>query len=60
LYLFQVLFFYKAAPKAAEGSNAAPPAPELPVYTVITSPATTYQEFPTALEGKTMWKSDLR
>lgn len=38
--------------KAAEGSNAAPPAPELPVYTVITSPATTYQEFPTALEGK--------
>lgn len=38
--------------KAAEGSNAAPPAPELPVYTVISSPATTYQEFPTALEGK--------
>ncbi len=38
--------------KAAEGSNAAPPAPELPVYTVITSPATVYQEFPTALEGK--------
>ncbi len=38
--------------KAAEGSDMAPPAPELPVYTVITSPATTYQEFPTALEGK--------
>ncbi|WP_308006649.1 efflux RND transporter periplasmic adaptor subunit [uncultured Chryseobacterium sp.] len=38
--------------KAAEGANAAPPAPELPVYTVITSPATTYQEFPAALEGK--------
>lgn len=38
--------------KAAEGSNAAPPAPALPVYTVITAPATVYQEFPTALEGK--------
>ncbi|KQM50321.1 efflux RND transporter periplasmic adaptor subunit [Chryseobacterium sp. Leaf201] len=38
--------------KAAEGANMAPPIPELPVYTVITSPATTYQEFPTALEGK--------
>jgi len=38
--------------KAAEASNQAPPAPELPVYTVIASPATTYQEFPTALEGK--------
>lgn len=38
--------------KAAEGTNAAPPAPKLPVYTVTTSPATIYQEFPTALEGK--------
>lgn len=38
--------------KAAESSNAAPPAPALPVYTVITAPATVYQEFPTALEGK--------
>ncbi len=38
--------------KAAEGSAAAPPPPELPVYTVITAPATVYQEFPTALEGK--------
>ncbi|WP_294222302.1 efflux RND transporter periplasmic adaptor subunit [uncultured Chryseobacterium sp.] len=37
--------------KAAEGSATAPP-PELPVYTVITAPATVYQEFPTALEGK--------
>lgn len=37
--------------QAAESSNAAP-APELPVYSVITSPATIYQEFPTALEGK--------
>lgn len=38
--------------KAADNSNQAPPAPELPVYTVISSPVTTYQEFPTALEGK--------
>ncbi len=38
--------------KAAEGSATAPPPPELPVYTVITAPATVYQEFPTALEGK--------
>lgn len=38
--------------KAAENSGAAFPTPELPVYTVISSPATTYQEFPTALEGK--------
>lgn len=38
--------------KAAENNNQAPPAAELPVYTVISSPATTYQEFPTALEGK--------
>ncbi|WP_294248003.1 efflux RND transporter periplasmic adaptor subunit [uncultured Chryseobacterium sp.] len=38
--------------KAAENSGTAFPTPELPVYTVISSPATTYQEFPTALEGK--------
>lgn len=38
--------------KAAENASQAPPAPELPVYHVISSPATTYQEFPTALEGK--------
>ncbi|RMZ57896.1 efflux RND transporter periplasmic adaptor subunit [Chryseobacterium nematophagum] len=39
--------------KAAEGSTpSTPPAPELPIYTVITSPATIYQEFPTSLEGK--------
>lgn len=38
--------------KSAEGSNALPPAPELPVYTVTTSSTSTYQEYPTALEGK--------
>jgi len=38
--------------KAAEGAGALPPPPELPVYTVITSNTSTFQEFPTALEGK--------
>ncbi len=38
--------------KAAENSGAAFPIPELPVYTVTSAPATTYREFPTALEGK--------
>ena len=38
--------------KAAESAGALPPAPELPVYTVITSNTSTFQEFPTALEGK--------
>jgi len=38
--------------KAAEGAGALPPPPELPVYIVITSNTSTFQEFPTALEGK--------
>lgn len=52
IVLISSIILLQSCTKAAEGSNAAPPAPELPVYTVITSPATTYQEFPTALEGK--------
>jgi membrane fusion protein (multidrug efflux system) len=52
IVLISSIILLQNCTKAAEGSNAAPPAPELPVYTVITSPATTYQEFPTALEGK--------
>ncbi|ASK30545.1 efflux transporter periplasmic adaptor subunit [Chryseobacterium sp. T16E-39] len=52
LLLITSIILLQNCSKAAEGSNQAPPAPELPVYTVITSPATTYQEFPTALEGK--------
>lgn len=51
IVLISSIILLQNCTKAAEGSNAAP-APELPVYTVITSPATTYQEFPTALEGK--------
>ncbi|KFE99503.1 RND transporter [Chryseobacterium formosense] len=52
IVLISSIILLQNCTKAAEGSNAAPPAPELPVYTVISSPATTYQEFPTALEGK--------
>lgn len=52
IVLISSIILLQNCSKAAEGSNQAPPAPELPVYTVITSPATTYQEFPTALEGK--------
>lgn len=50
--LIATVIFLQNCSKAAENNNQAPPAPELPVYTVISSPATTYQEFPTALEGK--------
>ncbi|WP_294318245.1 efflux RND transporter periplasmic adaptor subunit [uncultured Chryseobacterium sp.] len=52
LILMASIIFLQNCTKAAEGSAAAPPPPELPVYTVITAPATVYQEFPTALEGK--------
>lgn len=52
IILISSIILLQNCTKAAEGGNMAPPAPELPVYTVITSPATTYQEFPTALEGK--------
>ncbi|MDQ0592885.1 membrane fusion protein (multidrug efflux system) [Chryseobacterium ginsenosidimutans] len=52
IVLISSIILLQNCTKAAEGGNMAPPTPELPVYTVITSPATTYQEFPTALEGK--------
>lgn len=52
IVLISSIILLQNCTKAAENSNQAAPAPELPVYTVITSPATTYQEFPTALEGK--------
>src|SRR5215831_12239555 len=38
-------------PSVAENTGAMPP-PPLPVVTVTTAPATTYQEFPASLEGK--------
>ncbi|MCW3160064.1 efflux RND transporter periplasmic adaptor subunit [Chryseobacterium oryctis] len=52
IILISSIILLQNCTKAAENPNTAPPSPELPVYTVITSPATTYQEFPTALEGK--------
>lgn len=52
IVLISSIILLQNCSKAAENSNQAPSAPALPVYTVITSPATTYQEFPTALEGK--------
>lgn len=52
IVLISSIILLQNCTKAAEGGNMAPPTPELPVYTVISSPATTYQEFPTALEGK--------
>jgi len=52
IVLIASIILLQSCSKAAENTNQAPPAPELPVYTVITSPATVYQEFPTALEGK--------
>ncbi|UZT99897.1 efflux RND transporter periplasmic adaptor subunit [Chryseobacterium fluminis] len=52
IVLISSIILLQNCTKAAEGANTTPPAPELPVYTVISSPATTYQEFPTALEGK--------
>jgi membrane fusion protein (multidrug efflux system) len=52
IILISSIILLQNCTQAAENSNAALPAPELPVYSVITSPATVYQEFPTALEGK--------
>ena len=52
IVLIASIILLQSCSKAAENTNQAPPAPELPVYTLITSPATVYQEFPTALEGK--------
>jgi len=52
IVLISSIILLQNCTKAAEGANTTSPAPELPVYTVISSPATTYQEFPTALEGK--------
>jgi membrane fusion protein (multidrug efflux system) len=52
IVLISSIILLQNCTKAAENSNQAPPAPALPIYTVITSSASTYQEFPTALEGK--------
>ncbi|WP_027382453.1 efflux RND transporter periplasmic adaptor subunit [Epilithonimonas caeni] len=52
IVLISSIIFLQSCTKAADNTAMAFPTPELPVYTVITSPATTYQEFPTSLEGK--------
>ncbi|ASW75993.1 RND transporter [Chryseobacterium piperi] len=51
IVLISSIILLQNCSKAAE-SNQAPAAPALPVYTVTSSPATTYQELPTSLEGK--------
>lgn len=52
IVLLSSIIFLQSCTKAAETSNALPPAPALPIFTVTSAPATIYQEFPTALEGK--------
>lgn len=39
-------------PSAAENTGMNMPPPQLPVITITTAPATTYQDFPATLEGK--------
>jgi len=43
---------YGCSSSAAENTGMGMPPPQLPVITITTSPATTYQEFPASLEGK--------
>jgi membrane fusion protein (multidrug efflux system) len=59
IVLISSIILLQSCTKAAEGSM---PHHQLLNFRFIplSPPATTYQEFPTALEGKTMWKSDLR
>jgi len=53
IYLGSVIIVeYGCTSSAAENSSMAMPPPQLPVVTVTTAPATTYQEFPVSLEGK--------
>ena len=53
IYLGSVIIVeYGCTSSAAENSSMAMPPPQLPVVTVTTAPATTYQEFPASLEGK--------
>ena len=46
-----IILEYGCSSSAAENTMTMPP-PQLPVITVSTAPATTYQEFPASLEGK--------
>ncbi|MCW2471420.1 membrane fusion protein (multidrug efflux system) [Elizabethkingia anophelis] len=52
ILLSGIILLLNSCSKASETTGQAPPPPQVPVYTVVSSPATTYQEFPAALEGK--------
>ncbi|MDV4042773.1 efflux transporter periplasmic adaptor subunit [Elizabethkingia anophelis] len=52
ILLSGIIILLNSCSKASETVGQAPPPPQVPVYTVVSSPATTYQEFPAALEGK--------
>lgn len=52
LLLLIAVVEYSCSSSAAEDSTKMPPPPALPVITITTAPATTYQEFPASLEGK--------
>lgn len=54
ILLSGIIILLNSCSKASETVGQAPPPPQVPVYTVVSSPATTYQEFPAALEGKIM------
>jgi membrane fusion protein (multidrug efflux system) len=49
--VFIAFLVYACSSSAGPDGMAQPPPPELPVVAVVTSSATTYQEFSAALEG---------
>jgi membrane fusion protein (multidrug efflux system) len=51
LFIIAGVTQYSCSLSAAE-NPAAPPPPQLPVLSLVSVPATTYQEFPASLEGK--------
>jgi len=53
IYVSAILMVeYGCSSSAAENTGMGMPPPQLPVITITTSSATTYQEFPASLEGK--------
>ena len=53
IYVSSILMVeYGCSSSAAENTGMGMPPPQLPVITITTSSATTYQEFPASLEGK--------
>ncbi|WP_153796489.1 efflux RND transporter periplasmic adaptor subunit [Foetidibacter luteolus] len=52
LLIGALLLQYGCGNSSAESGAFAPPPPQLPVITVSSLPATTYQQFPASLEGK--------